>query len=171
MDIPEFKLPSMITLAPLVIRSHPMFGLLPFCDAPLRHARLQAWGPLVAISGCSAVSPRTSAVGQKADLRAPMSGFRRIASASGQRAGPALKARFRRLLTRRRHSALWADRFFKNVVNVRLWLGGEVRSRSPVRQLYPRKPTFERQRPLWTRFRRLHLQERTCPAVPPLDWF
>ncbi len=54
---------------------------------------------LLAGSGCSAVSPRTSAVGQKADLRAPMSGFRRIASASGQRADPALKARFRRLLT------------------------------------------------------------------------
>jgi hypothetical protein len=55
--------------------------------------------PLLARSGCSAVSARTSAVGQKADLRAPMSGFHRIASASGQRADPALKARFRRLLT------------------------------------------------------------------------
>ncbi len=55
--------------------------------------------PLLARSGCSAVSPRTSAVGQKADLHAPMSGFRRIASASCQRADPALKARFRQLLT------------------------------------------------------------------------
>ena len=24
-----------------------MFGLLPFCDGPLRHARPQAWGPLL----------------------------------------------------------------------------------------------------------------------------
>ena len=28
--------------------------------------------------------------------------------------------------------------------NVRIWLGGEVRTRSPVRPLYPRKPTSER---------------------------
>ncbi len=49
-------------------------------------------------SGCSPVSPRTSAVGQKADLCAPMSGFRSIASASPRRADPVLKARFRRLL-------------------------------------------------------------------------
>ncbi len=53
----------------------------------------------MARSGCSAVSPRTSAVAQKADVQAPTSAFCRIASASGQRADPALKARFRRLLT------------------------------------------------------------------------
>ncbi len=52
----------------------------------------------MAINGCSAVPPRTSDVGQKADIRAPMSGFHRIASASGQRTDPALKARFRRFL-------------------------------------------------------------------------
>ncbi len=41
------------------------------------------------------------------------------------------------------------------------WLGGEVRTKSPVRPLYPGKPTFERHRPLCPRFRRLHLRERT----------
>ena len=52
----------------------------------------------MAKGGCSALSRRTSAVGQKADLRALMSGFRSIASATPRRADPALKARFRRLL-------------------------------------------------------------------------
>ncbi len=37
-----------------------------------------------------------------------MSGFRRIASASGQRSDPALKARFRRLLTHCGHSIEYA---------------------------------------------------------------
>ncbi len=37
--------------------------------------------------------------------------------------------------------------------------------------LYPRKPTFERHRPLFDPFRPLYPQERTCPAVPPFVCF
>ncbi len=37
--------------------------------------------PVMANSGCSAVSPRTSAVGQKADVQAPTSALSLISSA------------------------------------------------------------------------------------------
>ncbi len=66
---------------------------------PLVFRAFGAHCPVLAINGCSAVPPRTSDVGQKTDLRTPTSAFCRIASASGQRADAALKARFPRLLT------------------------------------------------------------------------
>ena len=55
--------------------------------------------------------------------------------------------------------------------NVAYWLEADFPAMSPVRPLYPRKPTFERQRPLFDLFRPLHLQERTYPAVPPFVCF
>ena len=60
-------------------------------------------GPLLATSGCSAVSPRTSAVGHKADLRVPMSAFGPVPSASPPGAGLPGDAPVRLVLTRRRH--------------------------------------------------------------------
>ena len=44
---------------------------------------------------------------------------------------------------------------------VRKWLETEVRATSPVRPLYPREPTFERQRPLFWPGGQLYLGQPT----------
>ena len=53
----------------------------------------------------------------------------------------------------------------------RRWLKAAVQRCPRGLPLSARKPTFERRRPIFGLFRLFHLQERTYPAVPPLDRF
>ncbi len=55
----------------------------------------------------------------------------------------------------------------ENRRDVRLWLEPDIPWGTPKSPLYPRKPTFEGQCPLFGLFRLLHPQEQTFLVVSP----